>query len=134
MQRVATGPPLPLPQPAGAASLSPPTTPPTGQASAPMDVILVPLLNIISTVISIYIWIIIIGAILSWLVTFNVVNTTNRFVYMVGDICYRLTEPALRPIRNFLPNLGGIDLSPVVLILILIFARDVLRGIVYAGY
>jgi YggT family protein len=96
-----------------------------------MDVILVPLVNIISTVISIYIWILIIGAVLSWLVSFNIVNTGNRLVYLVGDFCYRLTEPALRPIRNFLPNLGGIDLSPVVLILILIFARDVLVNLVY---
>ncbi len=99
-----------------------------------MDVILIPLLNIISTVINIYIWVIIIGAILTWLVTFNVVNTSNRAVYVVGDICFRLTEPALRPIRNFLPTIGGIDLSPIVLILALIFLRDVFRGIVYAGY
>tara|TARA_R110002096_G_scaffold26689_8_gene82224 strand:+ start:1428 stop:1724 length:297 start_codon:yes stop_codon:yes gene_type:complete len=98
-----------------------------------MDVILIPLFNIIATVISIYIWIVIIGAILTWLVTLKVVNTGNRAVYMVGDICYRLTEPALRPIRNILPILGGIDLSPVVLILGLIFLRDVLARIVYAG-
>jgi YggT family protein len=98
-----------------------------------MDVILIPLLNIISTVIQLYIWVIIIGAILTWLVTFKVVNTSNKAVYMVGDICYRLTEPALRPIRNFMPNLGGIDLSPVVLILGLIFLRDVLARIVYGG-
>lgn len=98
-----------------------------------MDVILIPLMNIVSTVISIYIWVIIIGAILTWLVTFNVVNTSNRLVYIVGDFCYRLTEPALRPIRNFLPNLGGIDLSPVVLILGLILVRDVLRGLIYGG-
>lgn len=98
-----------------------------------MDVILIPLMNIVSTVISIYIWVIIIGAILTWLVTFNVVNTSNRLVYIVGDFCYRLTEPALRPIRNFLPNLGGIDLSPVVLILGLILVRDILRGLIYGG-
>ena len=77
--------------------------------------------------------IIIIGAILTWLVNFNVVNTSNQLVYMVGNFCYRMTEPALRPIRNFLPNLGGIDLSPVVLILILIFIRDVLAGIVFGA-
>jgi YggT family protein len=98
-----------------------------------MDVILIPLLNIISTVIQLYIWIIIVGAILTWLVAFKVVNTGNRAIYMVGDICYRLTEPALRPIRNFMPNLGGIDLAPVVLILGLIFLRDVLGRIVYGG-
>jgi YggT family protein len=98
-----------------------------------MDVILIPLLNIISTVIQLYIWIIIVGAILTWLVAFKVVNTGNRAIYTVGDICYRLTEPALRPIRNFMPNLGGIDLAPVVLILGLIFLRDVLGRIVYGG-
>lgn len=99
-----------------------------------MDVVLVPLLNIVSTVISIYIWVIIIGAVLTWLVSFNVVNTSNQVVYMVGNFCFRLTEPALRPIRNFLPNLGGIDLSPVVLILGLIFVRDVFTRIVVGGF
>lgn len=98
-----------------------------------MDVILFPLLNIVTTVISIYIWVIIIGAILTWLVNFNVVNTSNQLVYMVGNFCFRLTEPALRPIRGFLPNLGGIDLSPVVLILGLIFVRDVLTRIIVGG-
>lgn len=95
-----------------------------------MDVILVPLFNIVSVVISMYVWIIIIGAVLTWLVNFNVVNTSNQLVYMVGNFCYRLTEPVLRPIRNFLPNLGGIDLSPVVLILILYFIKDVLARII----
>ena len=57
-----------------------------------MDVILIPLLNIISTVIQLYIWVVIIGAVLTWLVTFNVVNTSNRAVYVVGDICYLLFQ------------------------------------------
>jgi YggT family protein len=65
------------------------------------------------------------SAILSWLVAFNVVNTNNRVVLMIADTLYRLTEPALRPIRNILPNLGGIDISPVILILLLLFIRDV---------
>ncbi len=82
------------------------------------------LANLIGTVITIYIWLLIASAILSWLVTFNVVNTRNRFVYVVGDFLYKITEPALRPIRRVLPSLGGIDLSPVVLILILFFLRD----------
>lgn len=101
-----------------------------------MDVILVPLLNIVLLAMRLYIWILIISAILSWLVAFNVVNTQNRFVYMVMDFCWRITEPVLRPIRRVLPNLGGIDISPVVVILLLIFAQDVLmrmgRGMV--GY
>lgn len=84
------------------------------------------LLVLIDTVITLYIWLLIASAILSWLVAFNVVNTRNRFVYAVGDTLYRITEPALRPIRRVLPNLGGIDLSPVVLILLLVFARNLL--------
>jgi YggT family protein len=77
-------------------------------------------------VIDIYIWIIIISAILSWLIAFNVVNTHNRFVYTVTDVLWRLTEPVLRPIRSILPNLGGIDISPVILILLLLFIRDLI--------
>jgi YggT family protein len=63
---------------------------------------------------------------LSWLVAFNVINTSNRFVYQIGDFLNRATQPALRPIRNILPNLGGIDISPVVLILLLVFIRRML--------
>ena len=81
---------------------------------------------LILRVIDLYIWIIIIGAVLSWLVAFNVINTQNRFVYTVVDILWRLTEPALRPIRSVLPNLGGIDISPVILILVLLFIRDLI--------
>jgi YggT family protein len=84
-----------------------------------------PLIGFFVLVIDLYIWIVIASAILSWLVAFNVVNTNNRVVLMIGDSLYRLTEPALRPIRNILPNLGGIDISPVVLILLLLFVRDV---------
>ncbi|MCP5365603.1 MAG: YggT family protein [Hyphomicrobiales bacterium] len=91
-----------------------------------MDVVLGPLLWLVNTVIDLYIWILIIGVILSWLVAFNVVNTSNRFVYMVGDFIHRITEPALRPIRNFLPNLGGVDISPMVLILLLLFIQQIL--------
>ena len=76
-------------------------------------------------VIDLYIWIVIASAILSWLVAFNVVNTNNRVVLVIGDTLYRLTEPTLRPIRSILPNLGGIDISPVILILLLLFIRDV---------
>jgi YggT family protein len=84
-----------------------------------------PLIGFIVLVIDLYIWVVIASAILSWLVAFNVVNTNNRFVLMIADTLYRLTEPALRPIRNILPNLGGIDISPVILILLLLFVRDV---------
>ncbi|SMF78945.1 YggT family protein [Tistlia consotensis] len=87
---------------------------------------MIALFQLISTVISIYIWLLIASAILSWLVAFNIVNTSNRFVYMVGDFLYRITEPVLRPIRRILPTLGGIDLSPMVLILLLIFLQNLL--------
>ena len=84
-----------------------------------------PLIGFFVLVIDLYIWVVIASAILSWLVAFNVVNTNNRVVLVIADTLYRLTEPALRPIRSILPNLGGIDISPVILILILLFIRDV---------
>ena len=74
--------------------------------------------------ISLYIWILIINAIISWLVAFNILNTSNRFVYSILDVSYKLTAPPLNYIRRFLPNLGSIDISPVVLILALLFLRN----------
>ena len=82
------------------------------------------ILILLDSVVSIYIWILIINAILSWLIAFNILNTSNRPVYSLLDVSYKMTDPLLRPIRNFLPNLGGIDISPVVLILILMFLRN----------
>ena len=84
------------------------------------------LLVLVDTVISIYLWVVIAQVVLSWLVSFKVVNTANRFVYLVGDFLYRATEPALKPIRRVLPNLGGLDISPIVLILGLFFIRRLL--------
>ena len=81
---------------------------------------------LIDTVIELYIWVIIISVVLSWLIAFNVINTRNSFVAQVRDFLYRVTEPALAPIRGVLPNLGGIDISPLVLILLLIFVRRLL--------
>jgi YggT family protein len=98
-----------------------------------MDVVIGPLFWLLTTIIEIYIWILIAGAILSWLIAFNVVNTRNRFVYMVGDFLHRVTEPVLRPIRRMLPNLGGIDLSPLVLILLLLFLEQVLTRLYVAS-
>lgn len=85
------------------------------------------LLHVIDIVLELYMWCIIIAAILSWLSYGGVINTHNRFVYMVSDFLYRITEPALRPIRRFVPMVGGIDLSPVVLILLIYFVRSLLR-------
>lgn len=81
---------------------------------------------VIDLALQLYVWIVIAMAIFSWLVAFNVVNTRSPAVAMVGDFLYRITEPALRPIRNFMPNLGGIDISPVILFLIIIFIRYVI--------
>ena len=89
-----------------------------------------PFIWLVLTVIDLYMWIVIISIVLSWLVAFNVVNTSNRFVYMVGDFCHRLTEPALGRIRRYLPTFGSLDLSPVVLILLLIF----LQRLIVWGY
>ena len=88
-----------------------------------------PLIQVLLIALELYVYLVVISAILSWLVAFKVVNTSNRMVYMVGDFLYRITEPALRPIRRILPNLGGIDVSPLVLILVIIFAQKILGNI-----
>ena len=81
---------------------------------------------LINEILNLYWWVIIIGAVLSWLVAFEVINTSNRFVAMALDFTYRLTEPALRPIRRLLPDLGGIDISPVILLLGIMFLQKLL--------
>jgi YggT family protein len=83
-------------------------------------------LNLVDTVIRIYIWLLIIQAVLSWLIAFGVVNRHNRFVGTAEDFLWRITDPALRPIRRVLPNLGGIDISPIILILLLYFIRNLM--------
>jgi YggT family protein len=80
-----------------------------------------PFLWLIDTIINIFIWLLIASAVLSWLIAFNVVNTRNPIVHNVAEFLYRVTEPLLRPIRNMLPSLGGIDISPVILIIGLLF-------------
>ncbi len=80
-----------------------------------------PFLWLISTLIWLYIYLLVGMAILSWLIAFNVVNTRNQFVAALADFLYKITEPALRPIRSFMPNFGGIDVSPVILIIGLMF-------------
>src|SRR6516164_11623726 len=89
------------------------------------------LLNLISTVITIYIWLLIAQAVLSWLLAFGVVNRYNRAVTSIGDFLYRITDPLLRPIRSVLPNLGGIDVSPVILILLILFLENVIIRYIY---
>jgi len=82
------------------------------------------LLDLFNKIIYLYIWVLIINALISWLVAFNVLNTSNKFVYSILEISYRLTAPPLNFIRKFLPNLGPIDISPVILILALMFVRN----------
>jgi YggT family protein len=89
------------------------------------------LLYVILMVLNLYIWLLIAAAVLSWLVAFNVVNVRNQFVAMIGDFLYRITEPVLRPIRNMMPNLGGLDISPVILILLIIFIQKVIEEYIY---
>ena len=84
------------------------------------------LIKTIDLALYLYWWIIILSAIFSWLYAFNVVNPRNQFVGTVGNMLMRLTEPALRPIRRFMPDLGGIDISPIILLLILFFLRQFL--------
>jgi YggT family protein len=84
------------------------------------------LLWLIDTLVTIFIWLLIAQAVLSWLLVFGVVNRHNRAVAVIGDFLYRVTEPALRPIRSILPNFGGVDLSPIILILILLFLERLL--------
>ena len=89
------------------------------------------LLDVILLALQIYVWLLIAAAILSWLIAFNVVNTRNQFVAMIADFLWRITEPVLRPIRAIMPNLGGIDISPVILILIIFLIQNVIVRYIY---
>lgn len=86
---------------------------------------MIALLDFIAYVLQLYVYVLVAAAILSWLIAFNVVNMSNQLVASLVQLLYALTEPVLRPIRNILPNLGGIDISPVVVILIIIFIQSV---------
>jgi YggT family protein len=89
------------------------------------------LLDVILIALQLYVWLVIAAAVLSWLIAFNVVNTRNQVVSMVGDFLYRITEPALRPIRNLMPNLGGIDISPIILILLIYLIERIIVYYIY---
>lgn len=87
---------------------------------------MIALFRTIDLALSLYTWILIASAVFSWLYAFNVVNSGNRFVASIGEFLYRVTEPVLRPLRNILPNLGGIDISPIIVLLIIFFIRQFL--------
>ena len=82
--------------------------------------------QLLDSLISLYLWCLFIFVILSWFINFGIVNTQNRFIYLLMDFLYKITEPALRPIRRFVPNFGGIDISPIILVLGLIFVRNLI--------
>ncbi|KRE07739.1 hypothetical protein ASE61_22530 [Bosea sp. Root670] len=88
-------------------------------------------LDVIMIALNLYIWVLIASAVLSWLIAFNVINTRNQFVSTVWDMLYRITEPVLRPIRERLPNLGGLDISPIILLLIIYFIQSVITRYIY---
>lgn len=92
---------------------------------------MIPLLNTLMFALNIYIWILIANAIFSWLFAFNVINTRNQFVNTVGRALYQMTEPVLRPIRRFMPDLGGVDISPIVLVLIIYLIQQIIIYYLY---
>jgi YggT family protein len=94
-----------------------------------MDVIIGPVIRVLIALLDIYWWIVIIQALASWLIAFNVLNTYSRPVSMILDFLYRATEPALRPLRRFVPNLGGLDITPVILLLIIWLLEMWLQGL-----
>ncbi len=89
--------------------------------------------QLLDTVLAIYTFVVVISVVLTWLVQFNVVNTSNQFVYMVGDFLYRITEPLLKRIRSVVPPIGGIDLSPLILLLALFFIRSQVQNNLIIG-
>jgi YggT family protein len=97
---------------------------PTGfnQRMGPMKALFI----VIDLALVLYIYLLVAAAVLSWLIAFNVVNMRNQFVAMVADFLYRITEPALRPIRQFLPSMGGLDISPIILILLIMLIERII--------
>ncbi|MGH6838311.1 MAG: YggT family protein [Methylocella sp.] len=89
------------------------------------------LLDVLLVVLNLYIYVIIAAAILSWLVAFNVVNRYNDVVRSIWNVVTALTEPLLRPIRGMIPNFGGIDISPLILLLLIWFLEDVIERYIY---
>ena len=86
---------------------------------------------LLNDIVRLYIWVLVINAAASWLVAFNIINTSNRFVYSVLEMSHKLTNPPLKIIRSFMPNRGTVDISPIVLILALVFLRNFINEIFY---
>jgi YggT family protein len=94
---------------------------------------MIPVINTLLFVLNIYWWIVILAVIFSWLYAFNVVNPRNQFVGMIGNALFQMTEPVFRPIRNLLPNLGTVDISPLVVLVILFFLEQLLVQFAYSS-
>ncbi len=97
-----------------------------------MQPLIATLFDLALIILNLFKWVLLITVILSWLIAFNVINTRNRVVYMVSDFTYRVTEPVLRPIRNIMPNLGGVDVSPIIALLIVWFLQSLIMR--YGAY
>jgi YggT family protein len=89
------------------------------------------LFQTIDLALNLYTWILIASAIFSWLYAFNVINSSNQFVDAIGRFLYNVTEPVLRPIRRIMPNLGGIDISPIIVLLLIFFIRSFMWTTLY---
>ena len=94
-----------------------------------MDVLLIPVFQVILAILKIYEFVVIAAVIMSWLFHFNIINYSNQFVLIVADIVFKLTEPILSRIRSFMPSLGGIDISPIILLLLVFFLQNVIYQI-----
>jgi YggT family protein len=92
---------------------------------------MIPVLNTIMYALNIYIWILIAAAIFSWLYAFNVINSRNQFVNMIGRFLYAVTEPVLRPIRRFMPDLGGVDISPIIVFILIYLIQQLIIYYLY---
>lgn len=108
--------------------------PSVAAAGSGMGGFLAPIIEVVIVLLDLYWWVIIISAVASWLIAFGVINTYNRTVARIIDMLYRLTEPALRPIRQFLPNFGGVDISPIILLLVIWLIEQELRQLEYYVY
>lgn len=95
-----------------------------------MDIVIIPFLTVLSSIIGIYIWVVIASILMRWLINFHVINVSNHFVMMVIDFLYKVTEPVLNKIRRFLPSISGFDFSPLVLILFLWFIQSVIARLI----
>jgi YggT family protein len=95
-----------------------------------MDVILIPMLELLRTILHLYVWVLIASVVLSWLISFQIINTHNRFVAVIGEALYRLTEPLLAPLRRVIPGVSGFDFSPMIAIFILVFIQNVISRLV----